>query len=285
LKAKLSAFQLSAVLLGASSGLLYLKTHKISTTRPTANPQVILASEEHRIFPPHYPWYHEAPWRTIDHHSARRGFEVYKQVCSACHRLDLRYISLVNVTHTKREALELAREVEIEDGPNDDGEMFTRPGRLTDKFPLPYPNAKAAAAANNGVEPPDLTEQVEAHSEKENYIFSLLTGYRNPPAGIVAPSNAVHYNPYFDGAWISMAQALTNGLVEYEDGTEATISQMAKDVTTFLSFAACPELNDRHRMGLKTLFFLVVLTIPGFYAKRLVWSTIKNSKIRFVRKR
>jgi len=206
-------------------------------------------------------------------------------VCSACHRLDIRFIALVNVTHTKAEALALAQEYEIEDGPNDEGEMFTRPGKLIDKFPRPYANDKAAAAANGGVAPPDLTEQVEAHEPHENYLFSLVSGYRDPPPGLHPPSTIVHYNPYFDGGWISMPPPLSNGLVEYSDGTPATISQMAKDVTTFLSFTATPELDERHRLGMKTFFVMFLLAFPLWYSKRLAWSTIKNSKIRFVRKR
>uniref|UniRef100_A0A8D2PB14 Cytochrome c n=1 Tax=Zosterops lateralis melanops TaxID=1220523 RepID=A0A8D2PB14_ZOSLA len=181
----------------------------------------------------------------------RRGFQVYRQVCSACHSMEfVAFRSLIGVTHTEAEAKALAEEVEVQDGPDENGEMFMRPGKVSDYFPKPYPNAEAARAANNGALPPDLSYIVNARHGGEDYVFSLLTGYCDPPAG-VSLREGLHYNPYFPGQAIGMAPPIYDEVLEYEDGTPATMSQIAKDVCTFLRWAAEPEHDHRKRMGLK----------------------------------
>ncbi|CDR19065.1 unnamed protein product [Oncorhynchus mykiss] len=162
----------------------------------------------------------------------------------------LAFRNLVGVSHTEAEVKVLAEEIEVVDGPDESGEMFTRPGKLSDYFPKPYPNPEAARAANGGALPPDLSYIVNARHGGEDYVFSLLTGYCEPPAGVEV-REGLYYNPYFPGQAIGMAPPIYNEVLEFEDGTPATMSQVAKDVCTFLRWAAEPEHDQRKRMGLK----------------------------------
>ncbi|KAF7237191.1 Cytochrome c1, heme protein, mitochondrial [Varanus komodoensis] len=216
---------------------------------------------------------------TLDHSSVRRGFEVYKQVCSACHSIEyVAYRNLVGVSHTEAEAKALAEEVEVQDGPDENGEMFMRPGKLSDYFPKPYPNPQAAQAANNGALPPDLSYIVNARHGGEDYVFSLLTGYCDPPAGITV-QEGLHYNPFFPGQAIAMAPPIYNEILEFEDGTPATMSQIAKDVCTFLRWVAEPEHDQRKLVGLKVLLVAGIL-LPLLYCwKRHTWSVLKSRNI------
>ena len=160
------------------------------------------------------------------------------------------------------------------------GEMFERPGKLSDYLPKPYPNENAARFANNGAYPPDLSLVVKAREAHEDYVFSLLTGYKEAPHGVNI-RQGLHYNPYFAGGAIAMAQPLSNGQIEYDDGTEASISQMAKDVSTFLCWASEPEHDVRKRLGLKTMLVLTLMAVPTFYYKKLKWTTLKSRVIQF----
>ncbi|KAF4523651.1 hypothetical protein B566_EDAN013245 [Ephemera danica] len=211
----------------------------------------------------------------------RRGYEVYKQVCAACHSMRyLAYRNLVGVTHTEAEAKAEAEEIQVRDGPDEAGNYFMRPGKLSDYFPNPYANEEAARAANNGAYPPDLSYITAARHGGEDYIFALLTGYCDSPAGIVL-RDGQYYNPYFPGGAISMAQALYNEVLEYADGTPATASQLAKDVSTFLKWAAEPEHDQRKKMALKALMIFSLLTAIAYYIKRHKWSTLKSRKLAF----
>lgn len=231
---------------------------------------------------PHLPWEHHSPFKTFDHAAIRRGYQVYKEVCAACHSMDrIAFRNLIGVSHTTEEAKALAEEFEYEDGPNDEGEMFKRPGKPADYFPRPYANDEAARAANAGALPPDLSLMVKARHGGEDYIFALLTGYEDPPAGVEI-REGLNYNPYFPGGAISMARVLFDGVVEYEDGTPATTPQMAKDVTTFLAWAAEPEHDDRKRLGLKAVIILSALTALSVWLKRFKWAALKNRKFRFL---
>lgn len=234
-----------------------------------------------QLHPPKNPWNHNAWYSSLDHASIRRGFEVYKQVCAACHSLRfVAYRNLVGVTHTEEQAKAEAEEQMITDGPDDVGNMFQRPGKLSDLIPSPYPNEEAARAANNGAFPPDLSYIVLARHGGEDYIFSLLTGYHEPPAGIVLREGQ-YYNPYFPGGAISMAQSLYNEVIEYSDGTPATGSQLAKDVSTFLKWTGEPEHDDRKRMLVKAVGIFTILCALAYYAKRFKWSSLKTRKIEF----
>ena len=242
--------------------------------------QVVDASGGDVVPPPAFPWSHKHPWQMYDRASVRRGYEVYKASCASCHSLDhLHYRSLVGEVLTEEEAKAEAAEIEVRDGPNEDGEMYDRPGKLTDPLPRPYPNEQAARSANNNAYPPDLSLIVQARVHGNDYLFSILTGYKAPPAGLTLGAN-MSYNPYFAGGQIGMAQALKPGILEYEDGTEASISQMAKDVSTFLCWAAKPEQDERHKMGVKAILLFLAMAVPSLYWKRLKWSVLKTRQIR-----
>ncbi|KAH7890723.1 cytochrome c1, component of the mitochondrial respiratory chain [Phlebopus sp. FC_14] len=231
------------------------------------------------LHPGVYPWPHKGWFDTFDHASIRRGFQVYREVCAACHSLDrIAWRNLVGVSHTAEEARVLAEDVEYTDGPDDSGEMFQRPGKLSDYLPPPYPNEEAARAGNGGALPPDLSLIIKARHGGADYVFSLLTGYIDPPAGVEI-REGMNYNPYFPGGAISMARVLFDGLVEYDDGTPATTSQMAKDVVTFLNWAAEPEHDERKRLGLKAVILFSILFAISIQVKRSKWSVIKNRKI------
>jgi len=233
------------------------------------------------LHPPAFPWSHKGPLDSLDHQGIRRGYIVYKQVCAACHSMDYMYYrNLVDVCFTEEEAKKEAEEVMVKDGPDDEGNMFDRPGKLSDRFPRPYANDEAAKAANNGALPPDLTFIVNARHGGEDYVFSLLTGYCDQPAGVNL-QDGQYYNPYFPGGAIGMAQQLYPDGVEYDDGPPATVAQMAKDVCTFLRFSAEPEHDTRKRMGLKCLLIFSMLIPLTYYAKRHKWSVLKSKKIAF----
>ncbi|CAN1817630.1 Cytochrome c1-2, heme protein, mitochondrial (Fragment) [Linum perenne] len=161
---------------------------------------------------------------------------------------------------------------------SDEGEMFTRPGKLSDRFPQPYANESAARFANGGAYPPDLSLITKARHNGQNYVFALLTGYRDPPAGI-SIREGLHYNPYFPGGAIAMPKMLNDGAVEYEDGTPATEAQMGKDVVSFLTWAAEPEMEERKLMGFKWIFLLSLALLQVGYHRRMRWSVLKSRKL------
>lgn len=231
------------------------------------------------LHPAEYPWSHKGWMNSFDHASIRRGYQVYREVCAACHSLDrIAWRNLVGVSHTADESRAMAEEIEYQDGPDDNGEMFMRPGKLSDYMPAPYPNEEAARAGNAGALPPDLSLIVKARHGAADYIFSLLTGYIDPPAGVEI-REGMNYNPFFPGGAIGMARVLFDGLVEYDDGTPATTSQMAKDVVTFLNWAAEPEHDERKKVGIKAIILFSSLFALSLYTKRFKWTPIKNRKI------
>lgn len=226
-------------------------------------------------------WSHNGFVSSFDHASIRRGWEVYKQVCAACHSLQyIHYRHMVNVFLTEDEAKAEAADIMVEDGPDDRGKMFMRPGKLADHVPNPYPNEEAARAANNGAYPPDLSLITIAREGGEDYIFSLLTGYTDPPAGFHL-EDGQHFNPYFPDGAIGMAQALYDEVIEYSDGTPATASQLAKDVSTFLAWCASPEHDERKLTALKFFMILIPVMGLGWYWKRHTWIQVKTRKIAF----
>ena len=176
---------------------------------------------------------------------------------------------------TEAEVKAIAASFEVTDGPDSQGEMFTRPGRPSDKFVNPYPNVQAAAAANGGAYPPDMSVLVKARKGGANYIYSVLLGYEDKPAGVIL-DEGVYYNKYMPGQKIKMPKVLSDGLVDYSDGTVATEDQMAKDVTTFLSWAAEPELEARHKLGVKVLIYLILLSILVYLSMKKLWSRIDS---------
>jgi ubiquinol-cytochrome c reductase cytochrome c1 subunit len=217
----------------------------------------------------------------FDRASLQRGFQVYKEVCSSCH--SMQYLSYRNLGElggpefSEAEVKAIAASIEIDDGPDSQGEMFTRPGRPSDKFKSPYPNVNASTAANGGAYPPDMSVLVKARPGGSNYIYSVLMGYEEPPAGMIL-DDGVYYNKYMIGNKIKMSAPLSEDTVEYSDGTNATLDQMAKDVTTFLSWTAEPELEERHKTGVKVIIYLILLTILVYLSMKKIWSRIDSEE-------
>ena len=213
----------------------------------------------------------------FDRAQLQRGFQVYKEVCSSCH--SMQYLSYRNLGEpggpefSEQEVKAIAASIEIEDGPDSQGEMFTRPGRPADKFKSPYPNVNASIAANGGAYPPDMSVLVKARPGGSNYIYSVLMGYEDPPTGVNL-DDGVYYNKYMIGNKIKMSSPLSDEIVEYTDGTQATVDQMAKDVTTFLTWAAEPELEERHRTGVKVIIYLILLTTLVYLSMKKIWSRV-----------
>ena len=226
-------------------------------------------------------WSFEGIFGTFDRASLQRGYQVYQEVCSGCH--SVQHLSYRNLSEkggpefSTEEAKAIAAQFEVEDGPNSDGEMFMRPGRLSDKFVKPYPNVEASTAANDGAYPPDMSVLAKARAGGADYIYSLLLGYEEAPTGFEL-DDGVYYNKYMPGNKIKMSAPLSDGLVEYSDSTQATTTQMAKDVTTFLVWAAEPHLEAQHRMGFKAIIYLIILFTLVYMSKQKVWSQFTSKK-------
>lgn len=230
-----------------------------------------------------HPWDHTGLLKSYDCASLRRGFQVYRQVCATCHSIKgIHYRQLAGVTHTAADLLAMAEDVDVVDGPNDEGEMFERPGKLSDPIPSPYANDQQGRAANNGALPPDLTLMVKARHSGADYLFSLLTGYCEPPAG-KSIMTGLYYNPYFPGGAIAMPPPLNDGGVEYEDGTPATISQQAKDVVQFLNWCSEPEADERKKLGFQYIVAVAFLAVMSGYYKRLRFSPLKTRQITYLK--
>ncbi len=224
--------------------------------------------------PPKQDWSFNGIFGSYDRASAQRGFKVYKDVCSACHSLNyVYYRHLTGIGLNEQQIKAVASSVEVSDGPNANGEMFQRKGLPRDRFAAPFPNENAARAANGGAYPPDLSLMVKARHGGPDYLAALLTGYKKAPTDMKM-MEGMNYNTYFPGHQIAMIPPLAAGVVEYTDGTKATVEQMAKDVTTFLTWTASPEMEQRKRLGIKVLLFLLVLTGMLLALKQQVWSKV-----------
>jgi len=223
-------------------------------------------------------WSFKGYFGKFDRASLQRGYQIYTEVCASCH--SIKYLSYRNLTEeggpefSKEQAKAIAASFEVTDGPNDDGEMFTRPAKLSDKFVNPYKNDKEAMASNGGAYPPDMSVLVKARSGGADYIYSVLLGYVDPPSEVNL-DDGVYYNKYMYGNAIKMPKVLEDGLVEYNDGTKATEEQMAKDVVSFLSWAAEPHLEARHKIGFKAIIYLIILTLLAYLSMKRLWSRIE----------
>lgn len=223
---------------------------------------------------PHQNWSFSGLFGTFDRTAARRGLQVYLEVCATCHSMNLlAYRHLEGMGLTENEVKAVAAAVEVPDGPNDQGEMFTRPGRPSDRFAQPFPNPQTARIANGGALPPDLSVITKARKNGPDYLFALLTGYKDAPADFTLMPG-MNYNEYFPGHQIAMPPPLSEGRVSYPDNTNATAEQLARDVVTFLSWAAEPEMEARKRMGIKALIFLLVLSGMLYALKRKIWADV-----------
>ncbi len=232
----------------------------------------------HEALPPHEPsvgWPQAGIFGTYDRTALRRGFQVYKEVCSACHSLKLlSYRDLADLGFGAPEIKAIAADSQVTDGPDDNGDMYQRPAYAADHFVPPFANDKAARAANGGGLPPDLSLIIKARHGHENYVYSLLTGFDlTPPEGETV-ANGMNYNPYFPGHQIAMPPPLHDDAVTYADGTKANVGQEARDVVQFLSWAAEPKMEIRKRTGLKVLLFLFVFAGVMYGVKRQIWKDI-----------
>ena len=232
-------------------------------------------SEEKKIDFLEINWTFNGIFGTFDRASLQRGYQVYQEVCSGCH--SVKHLSYRNLSEkggpefSIEEAKAIASQFEIQDGPNSDGEMFMRSARLSDKFAKPYPNVEASTAANGGAYPPDMSVLAKARVGGADYIYSLLLGYEEAPENFDL-DDGVYYNKYMPGKKIKMSEPLSDGVVEYTDGTESSKIQMAKDVTNFLVWASEPHLESQHRMGFKTIIYLIILITLVYMSKQKVWS-------------
>ena len=226
----------------------------------------------------HVDWSFNGAFGTFEQSSLQRGFQVYVEVCASCHSLEyIAFRNLADLGYNEAEIKAIAAQYDVEDGPNDEGEMFTRPGIPADRFPSPYPNEQAARAANGGAYPPDLSLMVKARPNGADYLYSLLVGYIDAPETVNVP-DGMYYNDAYGGNMIAMPQPLYGEDVEYADGHDATIEEHAKDVTAFLAWTAEPELEERKRMGVASLFFLIVMTVLSYFAMRFIWADVKKAK-------
>jgi ubiquinol-cytochrome c reductase cytochrome c1 subunit len=218
-------------------------------------------------------WSFSGPFGTFDRAAEQRGFQVYNEVCSNCHSLKLGYyrnLTGIGLTEGQIKAVAASKQVPTI---GDDGQPTERPALPADHFRSPFANDLAARAALNGALPPDLSLIEKARAGGADYIFGILTGYGDPPAGMKI-GEGLNYNKYFPGHQIAMPQPLQDGSVTYADGTKATIEQEARDVATFLTYMANPEMEQRKRMGVKVVLFLVLLTGVTYAVKRKVWSDV-----------
>ncbi|MFZ1813594.1 MAG: cytochrome c1 [Rhizobiaceae bacterium] len=283
------------------SGIARLAAVAVVGTCLVGGAQVASASEEGKT--PHYPiehpkhahWSFAGPFGHWDIGQLQRGLKVYKEVCSACHGLRLvAFRNLEELGYNEEQVKAFAAEYTVTDGPNSDGEMFERPAVPADRFPSPFPNTEAAAAANNGAAPPDFSLIAKARAPERgfptfvfdvftlyaengpDYIYSLMTGYQDAPAGMEVPEGA-HYNPYFvGGPALAMAAPLSDGVVSYEDGTPETVDQYSKDIAAFTMWAAEPSLVERKAMGFRVMIFLVIFAMLLYFTKKSVWSALKD---------
>ncbi len=223
---------------------------------------------------PEQNWSFAGIFGTFDRAELQRGFQVYREVCSGCHSLDyIAFRNLKDLGFSQDEVKAIAAEYEVEDGPNDEGEMFFRPGLPSDRVPAPFANDNAARASNNGALPPDLSLMVDARPSGADYLYALLDGYKEAPSSMKI-ADGMHYNVYFPGHQIAMPAPLSDDGVEYADGTPATVEQQARDVTAFLAWTTEPNLESRKRMGVKVIIFLVVMTGLLYASKRKIWANV-----------
>ncbi|MGV3730439.1 MAG: cytochrome c1 [Sphingopyxis sp.] len=215
-----------------------------------------------------------------DQAQLQRGMQVYKEVCAACHSLNLvAFRNIQDLGYTEGQVKTFAKGFQVPSVNPDTGEVATRDGLPSDHFPAPYANDVAARAANNNAIPPDLSLITKAREGGKDYIYSLLTGYQNPPANLpddLKPGVGLHYNPYFPNLNLAMAKPLSDGQVTYADGTKATVDQMSKDVTAFLVWTAEPKLVKRVQVGWAVFGFLLIFTVLTYLSYRNIWADKKH---------
>ena len=249
---RLAALALSGVLLSGGVAL--------------AEDEVIKLPDQHFSF--------DGPFGTFDQAALQRGFQVYKEVCSNCHSMkEAYYRNLTGIGLTPEQVKDIAATITVPGELNDQGEPTERPALPSDHFKSPWPNDKAARAANNGALPPDQSVIEKAREGEATYISDLLQGYRDPPEGVKV-QDGLWYNLYMAGHQIAMPPPLSDGQVTYADGTKATLEQESKDVATFLAYMANPEMEQRKRLGVKIVLFLAGMTAVTYAVKRKIWANL-----------
>ena len=253
-------------------------------------PQPVAAQEHGQPVPPRQKWSFSGPFGTFDRAQLQRGLKVYREVCQVCHGMKMvAFRNLEALGYSEAQVKAIAGEYKIQDGPNDQGEMFERDGRPADYFPQPWPNENAARARYNGV-PPDFSVLAKARGYERgfpwfvfdiftqfqeqgpDYIHALMVGYEDkPPAGFTLPAGNF-YNKYFPGRALAMPPPLTDKRVEYTDGSPTTVEQYSKDVTAFMMWAAEPQLEARKRIGFQVMIFLIVFAGLLYFTKKKVWA-------------
>ena len=219
-------------------------------------------------------WSFSGPFGTFDQAALQRGFQAYREVCSGCHSMKLvAFRNLTDLGYNASEIKSIAADYEIQDGPNDDGEMFMRPAIPADRFPSPYPNDNAARAGNNGALPPDLSLITKARANGADYLYSLLVGYKEPPKDLNVP-DGMYYNNAYSGKLIAMPQPLYGDDVTYADGADSSIEGISSDLVHFLMWTAEPMMEKRKRIGVATVFFLSIFVVFSYLAKRRTWANI-----------
>lgn len=245
---------------------------------------------EHRFHehPRNFAFSTDGPFGHFDQQQLQRGFQVYREVCAGCHGINyVAFRNLDELGYNEAEIRKVASEFQVPDLNPDTGEPAARPGLPADRFPAAYPNEIAARAANNNAVPPDLSLIVKARHGGDDYIASLLTGYRNPETyrnhdgeALPAenrPGQGLYFNPYFPNLNLAMPPPLRPNQVQYADGTQATVPQMAQDVAAFLTWTAEPNLQRRHRAGLAVVLFLLFAAILAYFAYKNVWASAKRA--------
>ena len=223
---------------------------------------------------PKHKWSFSGLTGTFDRASVQRGFKVYREVCAGCHSMKLLYYrDLIDIGFSEEEVKVIAADYTVIDGPNNEGEMFERPAKPADHFVSPFANDEEARASNNGSYPPDLSVITKARKYGADYIFNLLQGYKDPPEDFEI-GEGMYYNEWMEGHQIAMAPPLGDGYVDYDDGTENTLSQLAEDVVTFLTWSAEPELEIRKNIGIKVILFFIIFGVVVYFVKQRLWKDI-----------
>jgi ubiquinol-cytochrome c reductase cytochrome c1 subunit len=223
---------------------------------------------------PDHEWSFEGITGTFDKAALQRGFKVYREICSGCHSMRLLYYrDLIDIGFNEEEVKVIASDYTVVDGPNDEGEMFERDAKPSDHFVGPFANDQEARASNNGSLPPDLSVISKARVNGANHLYNLLLGYTEPPENFEV-AEGMYYNKWMNGNQIAMAPPLDEGYVDYDDGTENTLPQLAEDLATFLVWSAEPELEARKKLGIKVILFFIIFGIVVYFTKRRLWRDV-----------
>jgi ubiquinol-cytochrome c reductase cytochrome c1 subunit len=279
--------RLLLALIGAGFAAALLASLGVDLATAFSSPSEETAEHEFHKEPKPLALSSDGPFGTYDRQQLQRGFQVYKEVCAACHGLNLvAFHDLQGLGYSEAEVKAIANQwaTEVPSVNEDTGEAATRKAIPSDRFPSPYANDVAARAANNNAMPPDLSLMAKAREGGPAYIYSLLTGYQKPSPELLkkfpdaAPGTGLYHNPYFANLNLAMPPPITSdGQVTYAEGNPApTVDQMAKDVSAFLMWAAEPKLENRHRYGLATLIFLLIATVLGYMSYQNIWATAKR---------